>query len=72
MAKRTSYEIRREILYVLKDGEEHSLGYLERKVDTNWQTVRTHCKDLELFNAITKTDKGIKITKEGRELLKRL
>lgn len=72
MAKRTFQEIRKAILTTLNDNKEHSYGDLERKVNTNWQTIRVHCKDLTIFNAVNISDKGVKITKEGRELLKRL
>ena len=66
MAKRTVQEVRKAILEVLKDGQEHSYGNLERKVDTNWETIRNHCNDLMLFKAVTISEKGVKITKEGR------
>ena len=72
MAKRTIQEVRKAILEALKDGKEHSYGDLERKVNTNWQTVRNHCSDLMLFKAVIISEKGVKITKEGRELLKNL
>ena len=83
MSKRTSKEVRKAILEVLKDGVPHSLGDLERKVGTNWKTIRNHCDDLILFNAITKNkfkkhDQNgrpyieVAITKVGLELLKKL
>ena len=72
MANRTIQEVRKAILEALKDGKEHSYGDLERKVNTNWQTVRNHCSDLMLFKAVIISEKGVKITKEGRELLKNL
>ncbi len=73
MAKRTSKQVRKAILKVLSDGKEHTYGDLERKANTNWQTVRNHCDDLKLFNAviITKENK-IKITKQGLKLLKKI
>ena len=72
MSKRTAQEVRKAILEALKDGKEHSYGDLERKVNTNWETVRNHCNDLMLFKAVTISEKGVKITKEGREFLKNL
>lgn len=72
MSKRTHQQVRKAILKALMDGKEHSYGYLERKVNTNWQTIRNHCDDLQLFGAVTISDKGVKITKYGRELLQRL
>ena len=71
MAKRTFYEIRKGILLLLKDGKEHSYGDIERKVNTNWQTVRMHCKDLQIFSTVNISEKGVKITKEGRDILKK-
>jgi predicted transcriptional regulator len=72
MPKRTFQEMRKAILTALKDGKEHSYGDLERKADTNWKTVRLHCKDLLLFNAVAISEDRITITSEGRELLKKL
>ncbi len=83
MSKRTFKEVRKAILEVLNDGKPHSLGDLERKVGTNWKTVRTHCNDLLLFSAITKKEfkkhdqNGrpyieVTITKTGLELLNKL
>lgn len=71
--KRTHKEVRKAILEALRDGKEHSFGYLERKANTNWQTVRDHCEDLELFNAVEITkDNKVKIIKKGVEILKKL
>lgn len=73
MAKRTVQQIRKKILEVLKDNKEYSFGALERKVDTNWQTIRNHCNDLMLFKAVSiSQDNKVRITKEGREVLKNL
>ena len=73
MAKRTSRDVRTDILKALNDGKEHTYGDLERKANTNWETVRNHCKDLELFKAvIISKENKIQITKEGRELLKKM
>ena len=61
------------ILKFLSDGKEHSYGDLERKVNTNWQTIRDHCEELELFGALTisKEDR-IKITRQGIEFFKKI
>lgn len=71
--KRTRKEVRKAILEVLKDGKEHSYGELERRVNTNWQTIRDHCEELQLFEAleVSKGDK-VKIAKKGREILKKI
>ena len=71
--KRTFKEVRKAILRILSDNQEHVFGDLGRKVNTNWQTIREHCKDLELFEAVTiSKDNKVKITKKGLELLKKL
>ena len=71
--KRKHNEVRDDILEVLSDNKEHAYGDLERKANTNWQTIRDHCKDLELFGAITiSKDNRVKITKQGLVLLKKI
>jgi len=72
MSKRTHQEVRKAILEALSDGKEHSYGYLERKADTNWETVRNHCGDLKLFKAVSILDDKVKITKNGLALLKKI
>tara|TARA_Y100000294_G_C8306830_1_gene237031 strand:- start:196 stop:417 length:222 start_codon:yes stop_codon:yes gene_type:complete len=73
MPKRTISEIRKAILKVLSDSKEHSYGEIERKVNTNWQTVRMHCAELFLFEALTiSEDNTVKITKRGLKLLKKI
>ncbi|HYD02858.1 MAG TPA: winged helix-turn-helix domain-containing protein [Alphaproteobacteria bacterium] len=58
MTKRASYEIRKEILLALKE-EPMVYSKLERKIDTNPNTIKSHCKALEEdgFVKITKTEK---------------
>lgn len=71
--KRKHNEVRKSILQVLSDNKEHAFGDLERKANTNWQTIREHCKDLELFDAVTiSKENRVKITKKGLELLKKI
>ncbi len=71
--KRNRKEVRKAVLNVLKDNKFYSLGYLERKVNINWKTIRDHCEDLELFDCIILSeDKKIRITKKGIELLNKL
>ena len=83
MSKRTSKEVRKAVLEILKDGNPHSLGDLERKTGSNWMTIRNHIDDLLLFDAVTKKDYDkhdqngrayteVTITKEGLNLRKRL
>ena len=51
--KRTIKEVIKAILNSLTNGKECSYGYIERKANTNWQTVRNHCEILEAFEAIS-------------------
>lgn len=70
--KRTRRETLRAILSVLKDGRPHSYSDLESKVNTNWNTVRDHCSDLELFGAATISNEGVTITQFGLQVWKKL
>lgn len=83
MSKRTSKEVRKAILQVLKDGKPHSLGDLERKTGTNWLTIRSHTEDLEILGMVTKKayakhDRNgrpyieITITEQGLRFLKKI
>ena len=63
MVKRTFREIRNQVLKEIKKVKECSYGYLERKVNTNWQTIRDHVENLEFFGVV-------EITKDDRIKLK--
>ena len=64
MKKRTFREIRNEVFKELKKVKECSYGYLERKVNTNWQTIRDHVENLECFGVV-------EITKENKIKLRK-
>jgi len=70
--KRTHKIILQAILKVLNDGKFHAYGELERKVNTNWRTIRDHCDDLELFEAVEKRNSKIIITERGKKILNKL
>lgn len=71
--KRTHKEIRKAILEILKDNRFHSYGDLERKVNTNWQTIRDHCENLEFFGVVEISGRNkIRITEKGFKLLNKL
>jgi predicted transcriptional regulator len=53
MSGRNSFEIKKAILEALKEGKSHTFAELERKVGSNWKSIRGHCKELEIFNCIT-------------------
>ncbi|MGD9276806.1 MAG: hypothetical protein PVJ67_06565 [Candidatus Pacearchaeota archaeon] len=62
MGKRTFKEIRNQILREIKKVRECSYGYLERKVNTNWQTIRDHVENLEFFGVVEITkDKKVRL-----------
>ena len=63
MGKRTFKEVRNDVLEELKKVKECSFGYLERKVNTNWQTIRDHIENLEFFGVV-------EVTKDNRIKLK--
>ena len=71
--KRTTREVRKAIFQVLSDGKVHSYGDLERKVNTNWKTIRDHIEYMELFGAVevSKEDR-VKITEFGMKILKKI
>jgi hypothetical protein len=72
MAKRSYQQIRKQILQALSDGKERSYGWLERKVNTNWLTIRNQCHDLSIFKAVKISDNKVRITSLGREASSRL
>jgi len=73
LMKRTHKEVAKMILKNLDDGKEHSYGYLERKVNTNWKTIRDHISYLELFGAVKISEKNkIKITSLGIKISKKI
>ena len=83
MTKRNVKEIKRSILRILDKEGNLTFAQLERKVNTGFITIKSNCEELEKFGAvsITKMDKHkatgrsyflISLTKQGRELLKRL
>lgn len=66
--KRKPLEIKKEILKILKEYGEISVKKLERKVNTNYQTILSNCEELEYFRVvkILKTTKG---SNNGRSYL---
>jgi predicted transcriptional regulator len=72
MVKRTNKEIRKALLEALKDKKPHSYGELERKVNTNWRTIRDHVEYMELFDATEMVDNKVRITDFGLKKMKKL
>ena len=82
MSKRTSYEVEKRLLFVLKEGPE-SLAKLERKVNTGYRTVKATCERLEKYGAVEisqiskhpqngRPSYTVKITAQGRSTLERM
>ena len=72
MAKRTNKEVRKAIFEALKDKKKHSYGELERKVNTNWKTIRDHIEYMELFGAIEIVERKVIITDFGLKVMKKI
>ena len=70
--KRNSLEIKKKILFFLSKEKYLSYGNLERKVNTNWNTIRNYCYEFEIYGFIKKDINGISITNSGKEILKKL
>ena len=71
MTKRTNKEVRKAIFNTLKDKKLHSYGDLERKVNTNWKTIRDHIEYMLLFEAVELIEGKIKITSFGLKVMKK-
>ncbi len=78
VVRKTGLEIKKEILKLLKN-EEYSLRKLERKVNTNYNTIKTHLGELEFLGLIEiveherneingKPYKTAKLTQKGKDL----
>lgn len=72
MVKRTSFEIKKAILEVLSSKDEISFGELERRVNTNWISVKKQCQELEIFEAIDVNNNKIKIAERGKIFLEKI
>lgn len=57
---------------MLKDRKSHSYAEIERKVNTNWLSVRKHIEDLELFEAVKISKRKITINDFGIKILSKL
>ncbi|HIH91598.1 TPA: hypothetical protein HA281_02240 [Candidatus Woesearchaeota archaeon] len=81
MPKRSSYEVDKKILMVLKEGPV-TYAKLERKVNTGFRTIKSRCEHLETLGSVKvkKIDRHpatgrpsfeVSITGAGMEALKR-
>ena len=67
--KRYSLELKKEILGVIAENPNISYGAIEKKVNTDWLTVKRHCEELKFFESITIDNNKMSITPLGRNLL---
>ena len=51
MSKRSSYKIKKDILWVIKE-KSATYAELERKVDTGYRTIKSNCEELEGFGQV--------------------
>ena len=79
--KRPTKEIKQKVLFVLRENPA-TYAQLERKVNTGFRTIKSNCKELELYGFLTIKEMGkhpangrpsfsVKITLEGMEILKK-
>ena len=66
--KRKPIEIKKLILGILKKERKLSVKKLERKVNTNYQTILNNCEELEYFGLV-KISKTSEDSSNGREYL---
>ena len=66
--KRKPLEIKKKIIEILKKERKMSVKKLEKKVNTNYQSILNNCEELEYFG-IVKIIKSSKGTVNGKEYL---
>lgn len=83
MKKRSTYQLREKILFLLKESESLTLTQIQTKLSTNYESVKNNCQDLETYGLIeikkekkhSKNGKpyySVKLTKEGYSTLNRI
>lgn len=68
LPKRAGIKIKHDILCVLANNKPRSISYLERKVKSDWNTIKKHCEELEAFEAVKFEDSKVKITDKGHKI----
>jgi predicted transcriptional regulator len=68
MTKRKPLEIKKKILSILKEEKKISVKQLERKVNTNYQTIVNNCEELEYLGFI-KVNRVRENSNNGRDYL---
>lgn len=80
MPKRSSYDIKEKILYVVRE-KPATYAELERKVNTGYRTIKQNCEELENFGQVQveeiehpankKQSHVVHITEHGLKTLKK-
>lgn len=82
MAKRKSYEIRKSILYLVRE-EPVSYTKIQTKLSTNYDSVKNNCEELEFYGFVKvnkiennpengKPSYEVELTPKGREIIKKM
>jgi predicted transcriptional regulator len=67
--KRQPIEIKKKIFFILKEKNDISINKLQRKVNTNYQSIVNNCKELEYLGFL-KIESTQKDTTNGKPYLK--
>ena len=80
MSKRPSYQIKKQILYKIKE-KPATYAELERKVNTGYRTIKSNCEELKEYDFIQiekvidpangRLSNVVKITEKGLKQLKK-
>ena len=82
MTKRSSYEIKKDILFFVKE-KPATYASLERKINTGFRTIKANCEELESFGQVLiekmkkhpangKQAHIVKLTKQGSDFLRKI
>lgn len=82
MAKRKSYDIRKKILYLVKE-KPVSYTKIQTKLSTNYDSVKNNCEELEFYGFVkvnrieSHPENGnlsfeVEITPKGREIAQKI
>lgn len=81
MTKRRSYDIRKKILYMVRESPV-SYTRIQTKLSTNYDSVKSNCEELEFYgfvkvNKVSNPENGrssyeVELTPKGREIVKKI
>lgn len=70
--KRPPLQMKYEILSLLSGEQEVTISHIERKTGSRWESIKSHCEELEVFGGIVFIGSNVKITDRGKEYLNTL